>query len=233
MKEKLQGLCVFLVLFAWHFQIDVSAQKNEQLLLRKKEAVSSVGVSSAVLGEINNARQNPQQFITYLEDYRGRFSGSSVREADGGVMTTNEGVAAVDEAIAFLRNLTSVEPLQMTEGLIKTADSQLSDLSVNPALGHTGADGSSFNERINRFGTTRGRIGENIALRKDSAREIVLLWIIDDGVPSRLHRKNLFNSEYKKAGIAYGKGNDGRGLCVLDLAAEFFEKGKSPALEEF
>lgn len=232
MKEKLFGFSV-LVVFAWFFHLDVSAQKNERLLLGKKEAISSINVSGAVLDEINTARQKPQQFVTYLEAYRKRFSGLRVTQADGSVMTTFEGVPAVDEAIAFLRNLVPVEPLQMSEGLVKAADLQLQDLIVNPALGHTGANGSSFSERIKRFGTTRGSLGENIAMRKNSAREIVLLWIVDDGIASRLHRKNLFNSEYKKAGIACDKGNDGKGLCVLDLAEEFSEKGKLRSLEEF
>lgn len=233
MRKKIQGVCIFLVLFAWLFQIDVSAQKNEQLLSRKKEASSLSNVSGAVLDEINTARQKPQQFIAYLEEYRGRFSGSNVKGSDGITLRTIEGVAVIDEAIAFLRSLTPVEPLKITEGLVKAATLQLNDLSINPSLYHTGADGSSLSERVKRLGTTRGKLGENIAFGKSIAREIVLMWIIDDGIPSRLHRKNLFNSEFKTAGTAYGKGTDDRGLCVLVLAAEFSEKGASPAIESF
>lgn len=232
MKEKFHGLFSLLVVFAWLFQIDVSAQRNEQLLSRKKEAINSANVSGAVLDEINTARRNPQQFIIYLEEYRGRFSGSRVREPDGRVLTTSEGVAVVDEAIAFLRNLAPVEPLQMTEGLTASANLQLRDLIINPALGHTGADGSSFDERINRFGTASGKLGENIAYGKTEARAIVLMWIIDDGIASRLHRRNLFDPRHKKAGVAYGKGNDDKTICILNLAAEFFEKGK-PQVREF
>lgn len=233
MRKKLQGFCIFLVLFAWLFQIDVSAQKNEQLLLRKKEAINSANVSSAVLDEINTARQKPQQYIAYLEEYRERFSGSNVKNSDGKTLRTIEGVAVIDEAIAFLKTLAPVEPLQITEGLVKAASLQLNDLSINPFINHTGADGSSFSERIKRFGSTRGKLGENIAFGKNNAREIVLMWIIDDGIPSRLHRKNLFNSEFKQAGTAYDKGSDDKGLCVLTLAAEFSEKDKPSGIEMF
>lgn len=240
MKAKLYGISVLLSSIVCFFQSDVSAQKNGQLLLKKKEAISSKGVSNdlnnasqAVLDEINAVRQNPQQFIIYLEEYRKQFSGSRVKEPDGKIMTTVEGVSAVDEAIAFLKNLKTVEPLQMMEGLIKAADLQLRDLSINPALGHTGADGSSFDERIKRFGTIKGKLGENIAFRQSSARGIVLTWIIDDGISSRLHRQNLFDSEFKNAGIAYGNESGGRGMCVLVLAAEFGAKGKPRAIEVF
>lgn len=233
MKEKLYGLSVYLILFACFFQIDISAQKNRELLLKKREAVNLTNVSREVLDEINAARQDPQQFIAYLEDYRKRFSGSRIRDSDGRFKMTAEGVAAVDEAIAFLRNLAPIKPLQMAQGLIQSADLQLRDLIVNPALGHTGADGSSFDERIKRFGTAGGAFGENIAFGRNNAREILLLWIVDDGISSRLHRLNLFNPKFKNAGVAYGKGNDDRGLCVLVLAGEFSEKTKPQAIEVF
>jgi uncharacterized protein YkwD len=231
MKEKLYGLSVYLILFACFFQIDISAQKNRQLLLKKKEGANLTNVSREVLDEINAARQNPQQFITYLEDYRKRLSGSRIRDSDGRLTMTIEGVGAVDEAIAFLKNLAPIEPLQTAEGLTKSADLQLQDLIINPALGHTGADGSSFDERIRRFGTARGKLGENLAYDKNSAREILLLWIIDDGISNRLHRLNLFNPAFRNAGVAYGKGSDDRELCVLVLAAEFSEKTKPQAIE--
>lgn len=233
MKDKLHGIYVFLVLFAWLFTIDVTAQKNEQLLLKKKEAVNNISVSNAVLDEINNARQNPQRFINYLEDYRKKFNGLRFSDPNGKSIKTAEGVTAVDEAIEFLRNLSPLEPLQMNEGLNKSANLQLGDLTTNPALEHIGADGSSFDQRIERFGKAKGKLGENIAFRRHSAREIVLLWIIDDGISSRLHRLNIFDSKFKIAGVAYGKGIDDKGLCVLVLAGDFSEKGKPQAIEMF
>lgn len=233
MKAKLYGLSVLMLLATWAFQSNVSAQRTGQIPLNKTDTINPEDMSKSVLNEINAARQNPQQIIPYLEEYRRRFTGSRIRESDGRIITTVEGVAAVDEAIAFLRNLAAVEPLQRIEGLAKAADLQLRDLNVNPALQHTGADGSSFDERIERFGTIRGRIGENIAYRRNTARDILLLWIVDDGISSRLHRLNLFNAEFKKAGVAYGKGIDDKGLCVLELAAEFFDKDKPQAIEMF
>lgn len=232
MKAKLYGIGVLLLLSCF-FASEISAQKNEQLLLRKKEAGDIKDLSKAILEEINSIRQNPRHYISYLEEYRRRFSGHRIREPDGRFFITAEGAAAVDEAIAFLKNHRAVDPLATTDGLVKSADLQLRDLTVNPSLGHVGADGSTVGKRVRSFGTSKGKIGENIAYGKSAAREIVLMWIIDDGVPSRLHRLNIFNAEFKKAGVAYGKGDDNKGLCVLVLAAEFSEKEKSHSIRSF
>jgi len=43
-------------------------------------------------------------------------------------------------------------------------------------------------------------LGENIAYGKTSARDVVIALIVDDGLPARTHRKNIFNRSFKYAG---------------------------------
>lgn len=72
------------------------------------------------------------------------------------------------------------------------------DLVRSEFLEHTGSDGSRFTDRINRRGKYPGGGAENCdqpmwysAL--DYAQETVIRYIVDEGVPSRGHRTNIYN----------------------------------------
>jgi uncharacterized protein YkwD len=39
---------------------------------------------------------------------------------------------------------------------------------------------------------------------RDQAKDVVINWIVDDGVPKRVHRLNLLNPDLKHVGIASG-----------------------------
>ena len=66
-------------------------------------------------------------------------------------------------------------------------------------MGHTGSDGSTMRQRIERFCVyNSGMLGENVGQEcktdnVDHELESVLSLIIDDGVESRGHRRNIFN----------------------------------------
>jgi uncharacterized protein YkwD len=68
-------------------------------------------------------------------------------------------------------------------------------------------------------------IAENIAYGKLTAPMMVLGFIIDDGIPDRGHRKNIFNPELRYAGVARGDHKQFGIMCVIDFAGEYIEKG--------
>src|SRR5206468_665618 len=72
-------------------------------------------------------------------------------------------------------------------------------------FGHVGRDSSHADGRIARYGTFGGCWGENISYGKSTARDVVLALIIDDGLPARKHRKNIFNPNFNFAGAAFGR----------------------------
>lgn len=62
--------------------------------------------------------------------------------------------------------------------------------------GHTAADGSSLNDRLNRYGKWMNAIGENIDYGNRIATDIVVSLIIDDGGRIELHKQESFNSHF-------------------------------------
>ncbi len=177
-----------------------------------------------VLAEINLARANPTDYARYLEDLRRKYKGKELKFSDGDVLITNEGVAAVDEAIKFLRSAKPAGPLVVRKGMVSAARDHAADMVKTGTTGHKGSDGSHVKDRLSRYGTWDVSFGENIVYRSRSPRENVMALIIDDGVSNRGHRKNLFNSDFRVIGIAVGKPGKSEEFCVITFAGRYVDK---------
>lgn len=71
---------------------------------------------------------------------------------------------------------------------------------------HQGSDKSTYKDRIERYCQWGGSIFEAIDYgQRESAKEVVIAWIVDDGVPKRQHRNNILGSDHKYIGIATGE----------------------------
>jgi uncharacterized protein YkwD len=175
-----------------------------------------------LLNEINQARANPQLYATYLEKLKPQFSGKQYTPAGKDPLTTEEGWNAVDEAIRFLKALKPLPPLIASNGLSLAALTHVKDQGNTGNTGHRGASGM-IEERVKPYGRWSGAIGENICYGNDSARERLLTWLIDDGFPSRGHRRRLLGTEFQVAGISCGSHPQYNAMCVLTLAGGFNE----------
>jgi hypothetical protein len=94
-------------------------------------------------------------------------------------------------------------------------------------VGHKGSDSTFIEQRVKPYGTWQGGIGENISYGNDSARERILTWLIDDGFPSRGHRRRLLSNDYSVAGISCGSHPEFSAICVLTLAGGFTDMGSA------
>ena len=182
--------------------------------------------ASEVVREMNLAREHPDIYAGYLENLRGNFRGNIFALPDGTMMRTREGVAALDEAIRFLRCTRPLAPLTFSRGISLAAAEHVTD-QASGAFGHAGSDRSDPGERMNRHGSWSTLWGENISYGKATARDVVMALIIDDGLRGRKHRKNIFNRAFHFAGAAVGPHARYRTVWSIDFAAGWIERAQT------
>ncbi len=181
-------------------------------------------LSRQVLAEINLARTDPLVYVNFLREFRRTFRGKSYQlPGSQALVRTTEGVKAVDEAIRFLSRQKPFPPLTWSTGLSAAADDLVTEEGASGAIGHVGKAGEGPQRRIERHGRWQRAIGEDISYGPDEARQVVMELIIDDGVPDRGHRKNIFSRAFSMAGVACGSHPGFGQMCVIDFAGGFGE----------
>lgn len=206
----------------------ISGSVSVNLPLPKLEFLSPL--ENEIIAEINLARAQPQAYASYLEELKRYYVGNQIRRPGKPAEATVEGVAALDEAIQFLRVARPLPPLQIFKGMSMAARDHANDLGTSGNTGHRGNDGSTPNARVSRYGEWANNVGENIVYQAmTTARESVMGLIVDDGIPTRGHRKNLFDATYRAAGISLGPPSNLGTLCVITFAGGFSERGAAAA----
>jgi len=175
--------------------------------------------AEGVLAEINLARTEPLQYVGFLQELRKQFQGDSYTPAGTNiVLRTKEGPVAVDEAINYLSGRKALPPLLWSAGLAAAAAELVEEQGKSGITGHNGLKGGGLLVRVKRQGIKETRLGENIAYGFNSPRAVVMALIIDDGVPSRGHRKNQFDASFTKAGVSCGFHPYYEIFCAIDFS---------------
>ena len=182
----------------------------------------------AVIRELNLARKNPALYATFVQELRSRMNGNVLILPGRTRIRTKEGTGALDDAIRFLQSAQPLPPLTLSRGMSRAAADHCAD-QADGAFGHEGKDRSHAGQRIARYGNFSGSWGENISYGKSSARDVVLALIIDDGLPARKHRKNIFNPNFNFAGAAFGPHARFGTMCSMDFAGGYAERGEDAA----
>ena len=180
----------------------------------------------AVVHEINLARTAPKNYASFLEQFKKYYHEKLIKLPNETPIITQEGVGALMEATRFLRSTKPVPLLKLSKGMSWGARDHMKDLGSSGGAQHRGSDGSQAWDRVNRYGTWQKVIGENISFGHDRARNIVMSLIIDDGVPHRGHRKNIFSSDFRVMGVACGEHPNYKKICVITLAGGYIEREK-------
>jgi len=175
-------------------------------------------VEKQLLNELNLARSDPAAYADRLREYRNYYRDRLIAVPGAPVLyQTEEGVAPVDEAIAFLNGRAGGETLVPAAVLADAADDHRAEQAADGSIGHVGRDGSAPADRVRRRGGG-AYVGEVIAYGSDTPTDMVRQLIVDDGVPDRSHRRLLFDRSLRFAGVSCGAHPVYRTVCVIDLA---------------
>ncbi|TVQ54848.1 MAG: hypothetical protein EA366_11515, partial [Spirulina sp. DLM2.Bin59] len=160
-----------------------------------------------VLQELNRARTNPHRYAIWLEGLRNYFSASEMNLPGENPVNTQEGLAALDEAIAVLRTLRPALPLEVSPHLSQSAQSLVSEA----------ASGAVLAQEQGIFAQSTGGFRSPLML--------VAKLIIDDGNRDRSRRQALFDVGYRSAGIACrGGGENIQQSCIVSYAGPLSDR---------
>lgn len=185
-------------------------------------------VDADVVRELCWARENPDEVLDALTcrfvHYRGlKYFPPSL---GGDAILTQEGPAAVSEAIEFLKSVSPMGRLQQVEGLDLAAEDHVADIGSTGARTNTSSDGTTAGHRLSRYGSF-STFGEIVWYMQfaNSAREMVLNLIVNDGAPCRECRLKIYNEKFTQVGFALGP----HVLFGTVAALEFTEAWQSDA----
>ncbi len=180
-------------------------------------------LESEVLRELNAVREDPPGYSAHLSELLPLFNGNVMRRPDrSGALRTTEGADAVRQAIGALQAQSPLPTLVFAKGLAEAARDLAAEQAKSGNTGHTGTDGSSPADRLARYGSWSTSYAENIAYGSfATGRDVVIDLLIDDGVPDRGHRRNIFDPTARVVGVACGRHSKFGSVCVIDQAGGF------------
>lgn len=203
-KLRIVALCGALILFA---SLVGTQTAHMQTIQDGSDAASKE--EQELLDEINLARTNPVEYAGFIETY---FKDRQ----------TKDGAGNVADLVRILKSTEPLPPLRLADGLRLAAKDLVTTQGGSGEVGH---DIKDTEARIRRYGTPSGTLGENISYGSLTPRERIMMALLDDGIPSRVHRYNILLKEYKEVGIACGPNKQTDAMCVTTMARDFKPNG--------
>jgi uncharacterized protein YkwD len=175
-----------------------------------------------VILELNKVRYNPvkyaQENIKWMEIF---YEGKLLKIPGKEILETNEGKTAFEDCIKHLEKSKPVPLLYPSRGMSKACSLLVYDQSQTGSTGHRGSGNTTPADRIKNFGTFEGDYAENIHYGDCEPTFVVISLLIDDGVRSRGHRKNILDPSFNFTGVAIGKHKIYGKMCVNTFATSF------------
>ncbi|MEF9978014.1 MAG: hypothetical protein RR834_05880 [Thermomonas sp.] len=172
--------------------------RQEPVACAQRQAASPREI--AVLAEVNRARTSPRQYADTIRAVFGAMDAVGTYARGPRRVATVEGHAAVDEALRFLSVAEPVQPLQAASCLDLAAARHAKAKGSTGSGGHFGATGRNPSERASFLTADPVACSENIAYGYEDVVEMVAALIVDDGVPGRGHRGNIFDPRMRSFG---------------------------------
>jgi len=191
---------------------------NIKQLDTARDSMYLTEIEKNVVLEMNMVRSNPKQYgELYIKPKLSKFDGMQFDLGDNHWLLTNEGTKAVVECIKVLNEAKPCDLVYPNKKL-RTMSKYHADLQgETEQTGHDTPAGETLNQRIKRLKIPYYCYAENIIYGHNSARDIVVGFLVDDGVPSRGHRITIINNFYNKIGVYFGVHKKYKCMCVIDF----------------
>eukprot|EP00347_Sterkiella_histriomuscorum_P015378 403357243 len=154
----------------------------------------------------SQVRTDPTVLLPHLDKLLKSFRGNVMYLDPRCGIQTNEGPAAVQEAIDFVKSVTPIGGLSWNDQLAQACKSHVEDIGPKGLCQHESSTGETLSQKIEKITHQRlnGMIGENISFGESTAVSVVASLIIDDGVEGRGHRENIYTKQFTKIGCHTG-----------------------------
>ncbi len=116
------------------------------------------------------------------------------------------------------------DPLYLDYGLAEAARYHSEDMASNGCFQHESCDGTDTWDRIDRYYSEGGAMGENIAMGMVDGKYAVLsMWMCSTSG----HRANIMSGDFNELGVGVAEGGDGS-YFTQDFAAGVLSAGEPP-----
>ena len=174
---------------------------------------------SRLIQEVNDFRRNPYGYAAKIAKYKKYFEKDSnnwKQPRSNIVIKTEEGPAAFDEAIEFLKNKAqSRNELTPSKGLTKIAEDFLKDYQKD-ANANVEIEGT-----VKKYGKFTGFFRRLVQLGSAVPEFVVISLVVGDGDKTRAYRDALLAENLNKIGVAHGDHKDLRHCSVITVCNDF------------
>lgn len=162
-------------------------------------------IKKDVFQEHNRIRSDPKSYIPILKKYIRYFNGKLFEKPNSDIgIQTKEGPEAFLEAIEFLGIQKPVCRLKLDNEISKASQEHCEFIGYKGICDHIGLYNSNYASRVSKYVEWESKVAENIDYGAESGEEIIISFLVDDGVEERCHRDLLFDKDIHYIGIYSG-----------------------------
>ncbi|NJN62618.1 MAG: hypothetical protein HC795_14870 [Coleofasciculaceae cyanobacterium RL_1_1] len=132
-----------------------------------------------------------------------------------------EGVAALDEAIATLRQLDRRSPLSLSPALTYGVQDWVAVMGLRGLRGGADHQGNDQGYYTRNYGRRQGEGFGIDAYQRQSAAAIVMAWVVNDGDPLRSIQTALLDPAFQVIGVGCAPHSSRDVICSISVAEEF------------
>lgn len=120
--------------------------------------------------------------------------------------------------VTDLEKVANLTMLNTCTGLFQSARAHALDMGRTGEIGHDSTDGTRCFDRVRKYYNKSVAMAENCSYGYADAMDILMQLLVDEGVPSLGHRKNILSPAYQLVGLSIQRHKTYQWNCVMDFA---------------